>query len=492
MQRAEVDGVPVFWVDGPAPLAAVLMFRTGFRDEPFPQRGVTHLVEHLAMSRIGRRHHDHNASVSVAMTSFEAVGSGEAVAAFLADVCGALHDLPTDRLDVERKVLAVEAEDGLGILDLHLLLRYGLRGPGLAGALPPAPDALDAATVRDWAGRHFLRSTAVLALSGPPPAGLRLPLPDGPVPPRPPVAPIELGGPVWAEHPGDRGVALSVGIPTTEAAAAGARIARQRLTDELRHRLGLVYDLDLDLAGSVSTDGGTLSLVADPPARAAGQVAAALDAVLTDLRQHGPTAAELDDDLAEGGAVHDDPRSALEKAAAAAAEHLHRRRVWDPDTARAERESVTPADVRAAFEDYPATAILTVPQGVVPDLPGYRPYPEHLGSPVSGQAFRRQVFGPVPRGVRLVVGEDGVSLVGRDGSATVRWDDVVGYGAVDPDLRILYGGNGCTIDLHPLFFKDGERAMQLIDARIPAGVRFAESLPEAPPPGGRRRSRPSR
>lgn len=481
----------MFWVDGPAPLAAVLMFRVGFRDEPFPLRGITHLVEHLAMSRLGRRHHEHNASVSVATTAFEASGSAEAVAAFLADVCGALHDLPTDRLETERKVLAVEAEDGLGILELHLLLRYGLRGPGLAGAVPPAPDGLDAAAVRDWAGRHFLRSTAVLALTGPPPAGLRLPLPDGPAPDRPPVAPIDLGGPVWTEHPGDRGIALSMAIPTTEAASAGARIARQRLTDELRHRLGLVYDVDLDLAGSATADDGLLSLVADPPARAAARAAAVIDSVLRDLGRHGPTPAELADDLAEGRAVDEDPRSAIGKAAAAAGEHLHRRREWDPDTARAERESVTAADVRAVFAGYPATAILAVPQGVVPDVPGYGPYPEHLDPPVAGQVFKRQVFGPVPRGSRLVVGEDGVSLVGRDGSATVRWDDVVGYGTGDAEVRTLYGGNGCVIDLHPLFFKDGERAVQLVEARIPAAARFTESLPEPPAPTNRRRSRAS-
>lgn len=468
----------MFWADGPAPLTAVLMFRVGMRDEPFPRRGITHLVEHLAMSRLGRRHHDHNASVGVAMTTFEATGSAAAVTAFLADVCLALGELPTDRLETERKVLAVEAEDGLGLLDLHLLLRYGLRGPGLAGAVPPAPDAIDAPGVRDWAGRHFLRCTAALALSGPPPAGLRLPLPDGAAPARPHVAPLDLGGPVWTEHPGDRGVALSMQIPTSEAAAAAARIVRHRLTDELRHRLGLVYDVDLVLGSSSSSAAGSLDLVADPPARAAGQVATIVDAVLADLRTSGPTDDELADDLAEGRVAFEDPRSTLDKAATAAVEYLHHRRDWDADSARAERESVGPADVRAALADYPGTAILTVPHGVVPDLPRYAPYPEHVARPVAGREFKRQVFGPVPRGARLVVGDEGVSLVLRDGAATVRWDDVVGYGRGPEDLRTLYGGDGCTIDLHPLFFRAGADAMTLVEARVPDAVRFQQ--PEEP------------
>src|SRR5829696_4350292 len=155
VQKAEVDGVPVFWTDGPAPLAAVLLFRVGARDEPFVRRGVTHLVEHLAMSRLGRRHHDHNASVDLAVTSFEAAGSAEAVTAFLADVCAALQDLPVDRLATERKVVAVEARHGSGPVEMDLMLRFGMRGPGMAAVDPPAPDALDAATVRDWAARHF-------------------------------------------------------------------------------------------------------------------------------------------------------------------------------------------------------------------------------------------------------------------------------------------------------------------------------------------------
>jgi hypothetical protein len=199
---------------------------------------------------------------------------------------------------------------------------------------------------------------------------------------------------------------------------------------------------------------------------------------LKDLQRAGPTEDELVDDLEEGRVVHEDPRSALDKAANAAVEHLHHGRVWDPDAARAERESVNPSGVRAALADYPATAILTVPQGVVPDLDEYRSYPDHVDAPVSGRVFTRRVFGPVPRGARLVIGDEGVSLVLRDGAATVRWDDIVGYGQGPEGLGTLYGGDGCTIDLHPLFFKAGEEAMTLVEARVPAAVRFQQSLPE--------------
>lgn len=488
MNRVDIDGVPAFWEEGPPPLAAVLMFRVGVRDEPFPQRGITHLVEHLAMSRIGRRYHDYNASVELAMTTFEATGPAAEVTAFLADVCHSLSDLPTDRLETERKVLAVEAQEGGGILELHLLLRYGLRGPGLAAVTPPAPDALDADAVRSWAGHRFLRSTAVLALTGPPPPGLRLPLPDGPAPLRPHVAPLDLQGPLWTDHPDDRGIALSMQIPAGEAGAVAGRVARERLTEELRHRLGLVYDVDLVLGSSASGAGGSLTLVADPPARAAAQVAVVFDAVLEDLRRNGPTDAELADDLAEGQAVHEDPRSALDKAASAAAEHLHHSRVWDPETARSEREAISRGDVSKALAGYPATAILTVPEGVQARIEGFTRYPDHIGEPVRGREFKRQRFGPVPRGGTLVVGEDGVSLLLRDGTLTVRWEDVVGYGEGPEDIRTLYGSNGCTIDLHPLFFRSGEEALALVESRVPAHLRFVESPPPPAPDPARDRT----
>lgn len=476
VQHTDIDGVPVYWVDGPPPLTAALMFRVGIRDEPFPQRGITHLVEHLAMSRLGRRPHDHNASVDVAMTTFEAAGSAEAVTTFLRDICVAVHDLPSDRLDTERKVIAVEVGEGPGILDHHLLLRYGLRGPGLAGAVPPAPQMLDLGAARGWARRHFVRPNAVLALTGPPPPRLALPLPDGLAGKSAQFAPLAFGGPVWAEHAGDRGVALSMHLPAGEAAVVGGRIARQRLMGELRHQRGLIYDVDLVIGASASDSSGSLSIVVDPPAHTAALGASVIDATFMNLQNRGPTDEELEYDLAEAWEVRNDPRSALGQAAYAAMEHLHRGRNWDPDYAWAERQKIRAADVHAAFAAYPTTALLTVPHGVTPELEGFSRYPEHFGSPISGQEFKRHVFGPVPRGGRLIVGMDGVSLVLKDGTATVRWSEVAGYGEGPEDLRTLYGQDGCTIDLHPHFFKSGDMAMEIIESHILSEARFPQLI----------------
>lgn len=111
LHRTVVDGVPVVWTQGPAPLSATLVFGCGARDESFPTIGVTHMVEHLAMSTLPKAHHPRNASVGLDTTEFMAEGRPDQITAFLDGICRALTDLPLGRLDSERGVL--EAEGGM-------------------------------------------------------------------------------------------------------------------------------------------------------------------------------------------------------------------------------------------------------------------------------------------------------------------------------------------------------------------------------------------
>ena len=157
----------------------------------------------------------------------------------------------------------------------------------------------------------------------------------------------------------------------------------------------------------------------------------------------------------------------------------------------AEREALTADRVRAALTGYPDSAILTVPEGVQPEA--FRPYPQRSdGVPVTGRAFKRQPFGPIPRGASLVVGEDGVSLVLKDGAVTIRWPDVVGYGRHEPGFCTLYGADGAMLDLHPLFFRHGAEALALVDARVPDSLRFTERGPAGDDPRRARGDRATR
>src|SRR5688572_11639658 len=110
IQRGEVAGVPLFWTDQtPAPRTAGLVFRVGFADEPLPDHGITHLVEHLALFTLGRRLGDYNGLVGPHLTSFFAQGEPDELVAFLRDVAAGLHALPHDRVEAEKRVLLAES-----------------------------------------------------------------------------------------------------------------------------------------------------------------------------------------------------------------------------------------------------------------------------------------------------------------------------------------------------------------------------------------------
>ena len=79
----EVDGVPTFWVDAPGPYTALLSFRVGSADEPASMRGISHLVEHLALGPLGIQDYDHNGSVEPIRTQFVASGSPDEVVRYL-------------------------------------------------------------------------------------------------------------------------------------------------------------------------------------------------------------------------------------------------------------------------------------------------------------------------------------------------------------------------------------------------------------------------
>ena len=110
IQRTERAGIPVHWVDLPGPFVAALAFRVGVADERLPQRGITHLVEHVALSTLGRREHPFNGCVDATTTVFGAEGERDEVLEFLRLVAGALRELPEASFEIERRVLRAEAE----------------------------------------------------------------------------------------------------------------------------------------------------------------------------------------------------------------------------------------------------------------------------------------------------------------------------------------------------------------------------------------------
>ena len=99
IQQADWDGIPVLWAEAPAPFIGALMFRVGRADETLRTSGLTHLVEHLALSKFERGPYEYNGRVEVALTAFWASGEPDEVLRYLTEVAHELSDLPLERLD---------------------------------------------------------------------------------------------------------------------------------------------------------------------------------------------------------------------------------------------------------------------------------------------------------------------------------------------------------------------------------------------------------
>lgn len=471
VRRAEVDGVPVLWAPGPAPFTAGLVFGVGRRDEDFVRGGITHLVEHLAMSAVGRTPLDCNATVDLTSTTFTASGDPARVVAFLRTVCEALADLPLDRLPTEVDVLRTEggsvAPPAVCVLLGEL---YGARGVGLAGFREPALASLSRDDVQAWADTRFVRGAAALWLTGAPPEGLRLPLREGARPPSPDPVPRPLTLPARVGATPDGAVALGADVVRTPGLPATLRVLRDRLEDDLRHRRGLSYSVGTEQV-PLGGDRQLAVVTADCREGDEAVVVRALWRALETLAEEGPTQAELDLERARVEEHLRDSHAACGEAQAAATAlvtgtaYRTNRRLED------EADALTADQVRQAATAVQEAALLAVPEDVDPGLPALTAVPPWSAVVLPGQEFRRRVGSPAPRRARLVVGDEGVSLVlQQDEQLTVRYDETVALLEVGDGEWTVAGVDGVTVPLAASDWRDGERAVALVRAAVPADL----------------------
>jgi hypothetical protein len=239
-------GLPLFWVEGPPPLTAALAFRVGFWDESLLNRGITHLVEHLALHPLRDREHTFNGLVGGTAMTFWASGSDQEVVDFFAELAERLQSLPVDRLETEAGVLSAEA-DGRTCqsTDQLLSILFGPNGPGVTAYPERGFDLVGPVEAQTWADRHCCLGNAVLMLTGPPPADLRVDLPAGEY------QHYELPDKELGYRPSrlelvsmqDGGICLGTLTERTTPAHMAWEVLGQRLTDRLRHELGLVYEV---------------------------------------------------------------------------------------------------------------------------------------------------------------------------------------------------------------------------------------------------------
>jgi predicted Zn-dependent peptidase len=474
MHRVDIDGVPVFWRQGPEPLTATLMFSVGRRDETFIGGGVTHLVEHLVMRAFGRTHLDCNATVDLSRTSFTATGRPDAVKGFLESVCRILRDLPVDAIDIERSVLRREGGAAAHPLECAAMTaRFGARDLGLAGLIEPALDKVSGDQVRAWVERFFVTENAALALTGPPPPDLDLQLVGGTRNNR--AAPVRrpLSLPAWTNGP--EGAAVAFLATRTEALMAGLRIGLERMLDELRHGRGDAYHLDFTTTGvDATTDLIHVTFLADPEDRKAGSVANAIMDILEKLAHDGPTEEELRHDHDGMAEAFSDPRSAESEALSCAAAHLVSRPHIPEEQVLEEHRGLAPSTVAAAVAEMLASAIAVVPEDLEFARPRFREVPPSCGAPLRGREFKRRRFGSwAPPGSRLHLATDGVSVTLDDGDHfTTLWSNVNGVGVGSDGVYLVQSEDGVGIPLRAADWQGGREVIKVLEEQVPAELFF--------------------
>jgi predicted Zn-dependent peptidase len=475
MLQTSIDGVPVFHAAGPAPLTAGLVFGVGRRDESFVTGGLTHLVEHLTMRAVGRTTLNANASVDLTATEFFATGPADRVVDFLRAVCLALADLPTEQLAVEADVLRAEGGT-IAAPPVALLLGelYGTVGVGLAAAREPALRSLDAAAVREWTRRYFVRGNAALWLSGAVPDGLALPLADGPPPDRAPQWRQAIATPAWGGVPIEEHVVLGAELPSHPALGSTMGVLRSRLEEELRHRRGVAYSVETDKLG---IDGESRVLVLTSDVRPGHEAMAAqmLWREVHRLADQGPSETELAQERAALEAFLEDPRFDIEQARAFAHAVVTGVPAKGAGELRADAAALDAGSIRQMAAAVRDAAVLLVPGETELQLPGLHRLPAWSPDVVQGRTFVRKRLRGVPKEAQLTVGDDGVSLVlGDDRRITVRWRDAVGLVRLAPGEWILVGRDGFSLPLSEEDWRDGAEAVALVRAAVPPELQVVD------------------
>ncbi len=483
--QTEVDGVPVVWASVPGPLRAGLMLRVGSADETLVTSGITHLLEHLALFGIGRPGDHSNGHVDPTTMHFHCLGDADLVTHFVGSLTRQLSDPPTARLLPERGVLRSElAGRRSSIEDSLLVWRYGAATYGLTGQSQYAVEHVDADQVRAWSAHYATRQNTVLWLSGPPPAGLRLHLPDGERRPAPdPHRTILPQLPSWFCAPDSAGVALHALVARDYAGPVLAQVLQARLVDRLRVREAMAYSPQADYR-ALSRDTGRLLVVSDLVDGRQGDAVPIFHAALADLSEADPaTPEELAEWCAAGDRNAADPSAPLGYLASRAWNLLVGYPVDPVEQMAAAMKAVTSQDVAAAARQALDHAVTAVPDGVKPPGEPWHEAPVTSYSPLVGNDHRgltgNQVLTVASGGLSWSQGPDQLSVPLRHAAAVLHWRD---------GRRVVIAEDANRIVVEPTLWEAGHDVVAFIDRHYPAdlrvdmGERPADQIPHPEPP----------
>jgi predicted Zn-dependent peptidase len=484
IKQLEVDGVPTLVAPATGPMHAGLAFRVGLSDETLARFGVTHLVEHLALHSAGVADYHYNGTTGTEYTYFHLNGSEADIVAFLNGVCTSLRNLPLDRLAIEKEILRTEANGRRGgVTEPLALWRHGARDFGLPGYAELGLPALTAEDLQDWVARYFTRENAALWIAGDSvPAGLELSLPSGVR--RPVVAPSSALAARPAYFSGSSSAVAWDSVLRREArTAVFAGVLEREMFRSLRQTGGLSYTVQTDYepradGSAVVTAvadalpekqeavlGGFIDVLA---ATRVGRIDPADVTTMVNRRCEALVQAEE-----QGGRL---PGQAFNL--------LTGRPVQSVEEAVAEVRAVTADDVAAVAADAWDDGLLMTPRGTAAEWAGFVAAPTTSESVVAGTTY------PALDGsdARIIVGDQGVSLIDGDEQITVRFDACAVMLAWPDGARQLIGHDAIVVRIEPTLFANAAAAVPWVDARVPAGQRIdlpardPERIPVPEPP----------
>lgn len=420
----------------------------GQADERLPERGITHLIEHLALAGT-QMSVNHNGQTDLHTTTFTVSGSWDEIDAHLAHVADSLTRLPVARLDVEKQILQTEEDGrGQGVVERLAAYRYGASGIGLTAYPEWGLERIDPPALQQWVQRYFTADNAVLVVVGPQrPEHLSWSLPAGAAVPIPEPARLPLAMPGFAFE-GVPGPAMLAELPRTTAATAYARILDRELMRVVRADRGLAYRAG---AGYLPLSAEAAVVVAQTDS-VTGKEQQAVDAfldVLYALAMDGPSQQVLDEVVVAATESFDEPSALFGRTHSAATDLLLGRPMPDRSALAAEYAALTPRDIRQVAADVVRTAtVLLPPQARALGRGGFTRIRATDTQQVQGQRFRVPTeSGDVP--VELIIGVEGVSRVRGDDTLTIRYTDLAALLRRSDGRRVLVAKSGDSITLDP-------------------------------------------
>jgi hypothetical protein len=473
--RSVVDGVPVYasgFSTGPQTLA--LVFRVGVVDETLGRRGVTHLVEHLALQGLRGAPYPFNGMVRRAITVFAASGSPDELVAFATAVCHGLRNLPLDRLRQEVQVLTTESQRrAVPVADQMLSMHCGYARYGCTAMPELGLARLREADVASWAAATFTRENAAIWIMGSVPEGLAVNLPAGDRLEIPePTQIASLGRSVWVPGPPGR-VVLSALTDWSLALTAGAQACQHRLMDQLRFEKGISYAPVADVDRLTARIGHWIA-ASDCVATAADQATETILDIVSKIAGEGPHESDLAPGLAAARRFYSVPESiptVLDQWTCGELCGSENKPMAD---VLHEVEALDTRAVAAAMTRVLDDSVLVVPQGCSPRVPGFHRYVRQSAAVVRGRTFWKQRrpllrFGaPMNDTNYVAINKDAISLVNDNGEVTTLYfNSCAGLLKHPEGRRLLLGDDGVRLEFVPSEWPDGAEIASLLDAAMP-------------------------